>query len=344
MEGQQKERGVVGIGAVLADRIFYGTVPEDGKIQIPAETPYPDEKYEVAEAGGPAFWAVATIKALSHGEINPKFISVIGGVENDPLRGHIKDAGIDVNYLVTIPNAFSARSIVTIDDKDPRRRHIKWSPSPAKLKPEDIESRRESVFFNSIPIILHLDCREELASPTATNIVREQNPDCMVYMDTGDLKEHTLELIGQTKPNVIQMPKRCAVQLCQSQNIESKQLSLGELAERVRKIVSTEAYKPQFLVVTDGENGSGYCYDDSDQVITGFQKAYKINTADSNGAGDVFAGGISYARQILGLGWEEADKFASAVAAVKCQRMGRTGNIPSADNVTRAQLTLATSN
>lgn len=228
--------------------------------------------------------------------------------------------------------------MVTIDKTDPKKREVKWTPSPAKIKPEEIEVRKDSVFPESIPTILHIDCREELSSPKAVEIARARTLDSFVYMDTGDLKEHTIDLIGKTRPDGIQMPKRCAIAICQQNGI-NKLSSLEELVNGVRQIVGTKDDRLQFLVVTDGENGSAYCYRNSqtEDFITGSQPAYQVKTVDSNGAGDIFAGGISYARTIMGMIWEDSVKFASATAAIKCEKLGRSGNIPTENQVIEFQ-------
>ena len=49
--------------------------------------------------------------------------------------------------------------------------------------------------------------------------------------------------------------------------------------------------------------------------------------------GDVFAGSLSYAKQILNYDWKDAIQFASAAAALKSLKLGRTGNIPSQQEV-----------
>lgn len=149
-------------------------------------------------------------------------------------------------------------------------------------------------------------------------------------MDTGDLKDHTLKLIGKTKPNIVQMPKRCAVELCKTHGTTDSDLALEQLINLVYEIVTKQDDQLQFFVITDGERGSVYCYlYNAKKVRTVLhQAAYNVETRDSNGAGDIFAGALSYGHRILGIDWEDAVEFASAVAAIKCQSYGRTGNIP----------------
>ena len=82
------------------------------------------------------------------------------------------------------------------------------------------------------------------------------------------------------------------------------------------------------VTVTLGERGSvTYC--NGDIIPT---PAFAVEVADTTGAGDVFHGGY-----IFGIlhGWEIRDtlKFASALAAMKCTKVGGRLGIPSLPEV-----------
>ncbi len=77
------------------------------------------------------------------------------------------------------------------------------------------------------------------------------------------------------------------------------------------------------VVITDGENGCWYW----DQEHTFYQPAYQVNVVDTTGAGDTFHGAYLYA---FLQGWPPQKRltFASAVAAIKCTKMGGRAGIP----------------
>lgn len=82
------------------------------------------------------------------------------------------------------------------------------------------------------------------------------------------------------------------------------------------------------VTITLGEQGSITCHGE-----TVFRApAYKVDVVDTTGAGDVFHGGYIYG---LLQKWElkEVLRFASAIAALKCRRLGGRAGIPSLEEV-----------
>jgi sugar/nucleoside kinase (ribokinase family) len=84
---------------------------------------------------------------------------------------------------------------------------------------------------------------------------------------------------------------------------------------------------PQTVIITLGNRGA--------VVVTGAdsfsQAGFRVRTVDSNGAGDAFSAGLLHG---LLEGWDVARvaRFASAVAALKCTRLGNQG-LPRLDEV-----------
>lgn len=85
---------------------------------------------------------------------------------------------------------------------------------------------------------------------------------------------------------------------------------------------------PSIVVQTEGANGS-YTTTQREQFHT---PAFAVDVVDTTGAGDVFHGAY-----LVGLlkGWElrRTATFASAVAAIKCTRLGGRAGIPGYDQV-----------
>ncbi len=88
---------------------------------------------------------------------------------------------------------------------------------------------------------------------------------------------------------------------------------------------------PRALVVTQGERGCTAFVDD--QVI--YQPAFPVQPlVDTTGAGDVFHGAFAYG---LALGYDLPYnlRFAAAVAALKCRKLGGRAGIPTMNEVLR---------
>lgn len=86
---------------------------------------------------------------------------------------------------------------------------------------------------------------------------------------------------------------------------------------------------PGFVAVTLGADGVAWVDDD---VKT--QAGFNVDVKDTLGAGDVWHGAFAL-RLAEGAGEEEAMRFASAAAALKCTELGGRKAAPSRDSVTR---------
>lgn len=84
----------------------------------------------------------------------------------------------------------------------------------------------------------------------------------------------------------------------------------------------------QFVAVTDGPNGGLWC--DGGEVKT--YPAFRIETVDTLGSGDIFHGASALAL-IEGKDLPSALRFASAAAAVKSMRFGGSASAPTRDEV-----------
>jgi sulfofructose kinase len=69
-------------------------------------------------------------------------------------------------------------------------------------------------------------------------------------------------------------------------------------------------------------------------IESGSLPAFQVEVIDSTGAGDAFHGGFA-AGLVRGLAWEDLLRFASAVAALTCTKMGARLAIPTDTAVTR---------
>ena len=93
----------------------------------------------------------------------------------------------------------------------------------------------------------------------------------------------------------------------------------------VRKAASIlfKQYGPEFVIITQGSKG-GLIYDGKDYSS---YRAFEVDAVDTNGAGDVFHGAF-VAAYVKGMDIMNATNFASAVAAIKCTKIGAREGAP----------------
>lgn len=94
----------------------------------------------------------------------------------------------------------------------------------------------------------------------------------------------------------------------------------NNLTQAFREALS---FGPKIIACTDGGNGS-YITDGETLISAG---VYKIDVADTTGAGDAFASGLIYS-QMNGWDLEQGLRFASAIAAFECMVTGVREGIP----------------
>lgn len=149
--------------------------------------------------------------------------------------------------------------------------------------------------------ILHLDGNYINCAVKAAEIARENG--VKVSLDAGGLYngiERLLPLVDVLIP--------------------SAEFALGITGEKYipsAMIKLNEKYSPEILAVTDGSNGGYYLDNGKVQKYDGI----KVVAVDTNGAGDTFHAAflVAYAD---GKNIEECCRFASAVAAYKCEHAG----------------------
>lgn len=103
-------------------------------------------------------------------------------------------------------------------------------------------------------------------------------------------------------------------------------LPQGTIEEKLQRVLE---FGPRHAGVTLGANG--YRWLDR-QAGTGYQPGFSVDVVDTTGAGDAFHGAFTLAL-VEGKPIPECARFACAVAAMKCTRLGSRAGLP-----TRAQV------
>ncbi len=274
-----------------------------------------DDKVEVlqtlVQGGGPAVTAIAAAARLG---ARTAFAGTVGDDERGrQIVAGLVSEGIDVSALKVRRGAESPVAFCWIE-KQSGKRSIAWGRgTAAALIPAEID---EDIIKHSR--ILHLDGHQTEAAVAAAGIARRCG--VTVSIDAGTIVTG-IERLMELSDIIIA-----------SEKFACRYTGLADINEAVRKLYSAGC---RFSAVTMGNRGSmGF---DGGNLIS--CPAFKVDVADTTGAGDVFHGAFifEYSR---GKTWAECMRFASAVAALKCTKFGgRTGipDLQTAENFLRTQ-------
>ncbi len=272
--------------------------------------PQPDTKKEVLlweeQGGGPVATALAT---LSRFGVACRFHGVIGDDrEGAAIRQSLREEGVYVSGLVTRAHASSQTAFIAIE-KSAATRTIFWKrPSGEPLSPEELSQD----FLEGADFLL-LDGLMKDVSLFAAQKAKEAG--IPVMLDAGRVRDGMLEL----------------ARLC------DYVVGSEEFARELGWSGDAAQFKPKIknhgfgtTTITLGARGS-VTYADGNVIVI---PAFPVETRDTTGAGDVFHGGYIYG---LLLKWslEATVRFASAVAAMKCMKVGGRAGIPRPAEVQR---------
>lgn len=267
-----------------------------------------DKKEEVIEwqeqGGGPVATALAALARLG---VRCRFYGMTGDDSaGEKIRQSLAEEGIDISGLKVREGAISQKAFVAIE-KDTAKRTIFWKrPSGDALKTDEIEKD----FLKGSDFLL-LDGLMKDASLYAAQRAKALN--IPVMLDAGRLRPGMTDLA------------RMADYVVASEEFAK---DLGWRISPSALAGEREKMGAEVLTVTLGERGSISVARDG--IIEA--PAFEVNAVDTTGAGDVFHGGYIYG--IL-RGWELGDtiKFASAMAALKCMKIGGRAGIPKLNEI-----------
>lgn len=272
--------------------------------------PEVDTKKEVLQweeqGGGPVATALVSLTRLG---IRCRFYGIIGDdIAGEKIRQSLIDEHVDVKGLLKRPMASSQVAFIAIE-KNSGKRTIFWKrPSGDELRPEELG---DDFLENSV--FLLLDGLMKDSSLYAVKKAKGMN--IPVMLDAGRLREGMLDIA--TFCDYVVASEEFAKDLGWSENPEIFWKKLKKLRLKV-------------VTITLGDRGSITFLKDKYFYIP----AFRVETVDTTGAGDVFHGGY-----IFGIlqGWNimHTVRFASALAAMKCTKVGGRAGIPNLDEVLR---------
>lgn len=285
---------VVGVGASCVDHVCRVPVfPEAGGARAKVRL-----RSESRGTGGQTATALATCRALG---LTAKYVGVVGQDDNgESICRDLTARGIDTADVAHTSDAPTATATLLIDDEGERivlwHRDSRLAFEPGALPRRALETAR----------LVHVDDVDEPAAIEAARIASRAGVPTTCDLD--HLTPRSDELLALITVPIL--AEHVPAQLTGEANIER---ALRALRQR----------HPGLLVVTLGSRGAAALSGDTFLCVP----AFRVQTVDTTGAGDVFRGGFICAF-LSGFPVPEMLRFANAAAAVSCSRPGAMSGIP----------------
>lgn len=270
--------------------------------------PQADTKKEVLvwdeQGGGPVATALAALSRLG---VPCRFFGVVGDDrEGAAIRQSLIEEGIDVTGMIKRSNALSQTAFIAIDNSGGTRTIFWKRPSADPLSAEDLSLD----FLKSAEFLLLDGLMKDVSLFAATQAGKAGVP---VMLDAGRVREGMLDLA------------RMSDYVVGSEEF-ARELGWKDDPGSFRQEVRRQGFG--ITTITLGSRGS-ITFSGNDIISC---PAFSVDVVDTTGAGDVFHGGYLYG---LLRKWPLMDtiRFASAVAAMKCRKLGGRAGIPRLDEV-----------
>ncbi|MGB9597303.1 MAG: PfkB family carbohydrate kinase, partial [Candidatus Poribacteria bacterium] len=219
--------------------------------------------------------------------------------------------GVDCSLTLRSSDVKPYHAIIIVDTKH-HTRTIIFTDEGVRIRPketidEDYVSKAKVILIDQlgIDIMLHTALlAKKLGIPTVADIEREDHP-------------QTRELISQIDHLIL------------STSFAGKLTEKNDPVEQVQALHNGR----DCTAVTVGIRGCYYITKDDKETVH-HQRAFKVQTVDTTGCGDVFHGAYAVG---TAWGWDvpKCIRFASAVAALKATKAGGRAGIPDMANVER---------
>jgi len=293
----QKPFDVVGIGCCAVDMLA-----------IVDPFPQPDQKVQVQDLTQQGGGLVSTgLVAVARLGGKARYLGKLGDSElADYARHEFQREGVDISGVLTEPGKSVLFSYVVVTPSTGTRTifvAMKQKPEyrAADLKREEVLSGR----------FLFVDGFEMEAALQAARWATADG--IKVVMDAEFVFEQTDELVALSDYII------ASLDFAQLKTQEREPRAAARALYRQQKDLKPD----KVVIVTAGTRGSFGVSADGEF----HQPAFVVEVVDTTGAGDVYHGAFIYA---LAQGWDvrQCARFASAVAALKCRKLGGRAGIP----------------
>ncbi|EBF7567620.1 sugar kinase [Salmonella enterica subsp. enterica serovar Ramatgan] len=290
------------VGITVMDRIYYveGLPTEGGK--------YVAKRYTEV-GGGPA--ATAAVAAAKLGA-QVDFIGRVGDDDTgNSLLAELESLGVNTRYIRRYTQAMSSQSAIMVDAKG--ERIIVNYPSPDLLPDADWLN---DIDFSQWDVVL-ADVRWHDGAKQAFTLARQAG--VMTVLDGDITPQDISELVALSDHAAFSEPGLAR---------------LTGMSEAIDALKKAQMLTNGHVYVTRGSEGCNWL----EKAAVRHQPGFTVEVVDTTGAGDVFHGALAFGLA-SGYAIEEAVRFASGVAALKCTRPGGRAGIPDCEQ-TRSFLSL----
>ncbi|EKR3604679.1 sugar kinase [Salmonella enterica] len=290
------------VGITVMDRIYYveGLPTEGGK--------YVAKRYTEVGGGPAATAAVAAAKLCAQ-------VDFIGRVGDDDtgnsLLAELESLGVNTRYTRRYTQARSSQSAIMVDAKG--ERIIVNYPSP-DLLPD--AGWLNDIDFSQWDVVL-ADVRWHDGAKQAFTLARQAG--VMTVLDGDITPQDISELVALSDHAAFSEPGLAR---------------LTGMSEAIDALKKAQMLTNGHVYVTRGSEGCNWL----EKAAVRHQPGFTVEVVDTTGAGDVFHGALAFGLA-RGYAIEEAVRFASGVAALKCTRPGGRAGIPDCEQ-TRSFLSL----
>ncbi|MDF1523476.1 MAG: carbohydrate kinase family protein [Trueperaceae bacterium] len=290
---------IVGLGMVTIDVLA----------QVP-HLPGPDEVFEIplveVHGGGPVASAMATAARL--GTPSAVVGSVGDDVWGDWIVAGLKGVAVDTSYLYRRAGEASPRAVVLVEGGTGRRSIMYSTGDALRLAVDELpwDWLREAR-------VIHLDGVHPAAALAAARAAREAGVTVSYDGGAGPFWPGLDDLLPLVDLLVV------------AKDFAARYTGRDDVADAARELARCGA---SHVVITDGTRGAWSWVDGG----AWHQPAFAVDVVDTTGAGDAFHGGYLHA-YLAGENAGHCLRFASAVGALACTRLGGRAGLPKRDEV-----------
>lgn len=287
---------IVGIGANVKDTLFQLE-------KYPSQDTKQQAKTVKEAGGGPCGTGLVAAAKLG------VTCAYIGNCSDDSvgsfLRGDFEKYGVDTQLMRSVPDTVGFCSCIWLADDEATRTCVYHRGT---VPPTCLDEEMKSAIAEAK--LLMVDGNDLDAAVEAAKLAKKAGT--TVLYDAGGRYPNVDKLLRET--DIL---------------IPSEEFALGHTgADNVNEAAKKlwQLYSPQIIVITQGKKG-GILYD-GEKVLT--YPAFPVEAVDTNGSGDVFHGAFA-AAYVRGMDYPACCRFASAVAALKCTKVGARAAVPTWD-------------
>ena len=293
---REKYPQIIGVGHCCQDSIctIEEYPPEDGSTHITA--------IDDSQGGGAV--ATAMVAAARLG-VDVGIIAHLGDdATGEKIRQDFQTYGMDVSGIRRIPGGRSSSSVVMVDPEKGTRTKF---PYRDDLPPITWDEKQRELLRQAK--VLHLDGTQYDNAMTAATLAKEYG--VIVSLDGCSMqKDHEKNRRLAAMADILIMNARYPKKVSGKDEIQEAMLEMAALGSKI-------------VISTAGKDG---CYAVMDGKVHHFS-AFSVEAMDTTGAGDVFHGAFLTA-WLEGNDVRECIRFASAVSALKCRKLGGRAGIP----------------